>query len=113
MDRKYIDNERIVDRYLAGELTVREARDFEKYCLDHPDFLNSMPIPVRLKARLARRPQDDSETGVFQAIPSSATHAAVQAAEDGFDVDDAREYSRARGGNGARGACAARGGGAG
>jgi hypothetical protein len=98
MDRKYIDNERIVDRYLAGELTVREARDFEKYCLEHPDFLNSMPIPVRLKARLARRPQDDSETGMFQAIPSSATRAALETADDDFDVENGREYSRSRGG---------------
>jgi hypothetical protein len=99
MDRKYIDNERIVDRYLAGELTVREAREFEKYCLEHPDFLNSMPIPVRLKARLARRPHDDSETGMFQAIPSSATHAALEAA-DGFEVENGRDYARTRGGAG-------------
>ena len=102
MDRKYIDNERIVERYLAGELTVREAREFEKYCLEHPDFLNSMPIPVRLKARLARRPQDDSETGMFQAIPSSATHAAVEASDDSFDVEETRDYSRAQGGGGSR-----------
>ena len=98
MDRKHIESERIVDRYLAGELTVREAREFEKYCLEHPDFLNSMPIPVRLKARLSRRPQDDSETGVFQAIPSSATHAAIDAADDSFDMEDARDHSRAQGG---------------
>ena len=102
MDRKYIENERIVERYLAGELTVREAREFEKYCLEHPDFLNSMPIPVRLKARLSRRPQDDSETGVFQAIPSSATHAAIDATDDSFDMEDARDHSRAQGGGGSR-----------
>lgn len=87
MDRNYIENEHIVDRYLAGELTVREAREFEKYCLEHPQFLNSLPIPVRLKARLARRPMDDSETGMFQAIPSSATHAALRATESDFDED--------------------------
>jgi hypothetical protein len=102
MDRKYIDNERIVERYLAGELTVLEAREFEKYCLDHPDFLNSMPIPVRLKARLARRPQDDSETGVFQAIPSSATRAALDASDDGYDFEEARDYARSSGGGGGR-----------
>jgi len=88
MDRNYIESESVVDRYLAGELTVREAREFEKYCLEHPQFLNSLPIPVRLKARLSRRPVDDSETGIFQAIPSSATHAALQAAEAGLDDDD-------------------------
>ena len=51
MDRKYIENEHVVDRYLSGDLTVREARDFEKYCLEHPEALREMPIPVRLKAR--------------------------------------------------------------
>jgi len=96
MDRNYIESEQIVDRYLAGELTVREAREFEKYCLEHPQFLNSLPIPVRLKARLARRPMEDSETGIFQAIPSSATHAALRAtendAEDDEDDDDGRKW---------------------
>lgn len=88
MDRNYIENEHIVDRYLAGELTVREAREFEKYCLEHPQFLNGLPIPVRLKARLARRPLDDSETGIFQAIPSTTTHAALRTTEDDLDEDE-------------------------
>jgi hypothetical protein len=91
MDRKYIQNEHIVDRYLAGELTVREARDFEKFCLEHPDFLSSLPIPVRLKARLSRRPLEESETGMFPAIPSSATRAALDANDDGFDADEEQE----------------------
>jgi hypothetical protein len=96
MDRKYIEAEHIVDRYLSGDLTVREAREFEQYCLDHPEALRAMPIPVRLKARLARRPAQDSETGVFKAIPSSATHAAIEASEEGFDAEEEeRQYSRA------------------
>ena len=102
MDRKYIEAEHIVDRYLSGDLTVREAREFEQYCLDHPEALRAMPIPVRLKARLARRPAQDSETGVFKAIPSSATHAAIEASDEGFDVEEEeRQYSRmpAAGGN--------------
>jgi hypothetical protein len=95
MDRKYIEAEHIVDRYLSGDLTVREAREFEQYCHDHPEALKSMPIPVRLKARLSRRPAADSETGVFKAIPSSATHAALEASDEGFDVEEEeREYSR-------------------
>jgi hypothetical protein len=94
MDREYIENEHIVDRYLAGELTVREARDFEKYCVEHPELLRTLPIPVRLKARLARRPLAESETGMFRTIPSSATHAAVEANEEGFDPDEDREELR-------------------
>lgn len=88
MDRKYIENEHVVERYLAGELTVREAREFEQYCLDHPDVLQQMPIPVRLKARLSRRPSDDSETGVFRTIPSSATRTALEVSDEGFDEED-------------------------
>ena len=94
MDRKYIDAEHIVDRYLSGDLTVREAREFEQYCHDHPEALKAMPIPVRLKARLARRPAQESETGVFKAIPSSVTHAAMQATEEGFDLEEERRSSR-------------------
>jgi hypothetical protein len=95
MDRKYIEAEHIVDRYLSGDLTVREAREFEDYCHDHPEALKAMPIPVRLKARLSRRPAAESETGVFKAIPSSATHAALEASDEGFDVEEEqREFSR-------------------
>ncbi len=102
MDRKYIEAEHIVDRYLSGDLTVREAREFEQYCHDHPEALKAMPIPVRLKARLSRRPAADSETGVFKAIPSSATHAVLEASDEGFDVEEEeRESSRGQsfGGN--------------
>ncbi|HEY0942401.1 MAG TPA: hypothetical protein VGE08_20075 [Steroidobacter sp.] len=95
MDRKYIENEHVVDRYLSGDLTVREARDFEKFCLDNPVFLQGLPIPVRLKTRLSRRPVDGSETGMFEAIPSSATRAALEAVEDDdFDPEEAREEMR-------------------
>ena len=97
MDRKYIENEHVVDRYLAGELTVREAREFEMFCLEHPDFLNQLPIPVRLKARLSRRPSEESETGIFRTIPSSATHTALEVSDEGFDVDDEPERSRSSG----------------
>jgi hypothetical protein len=105
MDRNYIESEHIVDRYLSGELTVREARDFEKYCLENPQFLNGLPIPVRLKARLARRPLEDSETGVFQAIPSSATRAALDATDEGFDPEEEQAQWRvatSRGGGASR-----------
>jgi hypothetical protein len=104
MDRKYIEAEHIVDRYLSGDLTVREAREFEEYCHDHPEALKSMPIPVRLKARLARRPAENSETGVFKAIPSSVTHAAQQATEEGYDLEEERRFSSGPGVGGSRAA---------
>ena len=94
MDRKYIDNEHVVERYLSGDLTVREARDFEKYLLENPALLNELPIPVRLKARLSRRPLEDSETGIFQTIPSSATRAAVEAAEEEYEHEEHEQSAR-------------------
>jgi len=85
MDRAYIESNEVVERYLSGDLLVREARAFEKYCLEHPEFLARLPIPVRLKTRLAKRPFEDSETGMFPAIPSTATR---EAAEMSDEVDD-------------------------
>ncbi|HEY6642984.1 hypothetical protein [Povalibacter sp.] len=104
MDRNYIQNEHIVDRYLAGELTVREAREFEQFCLENPAFLKQLPIPVRLKARLARKPLEASETGMFPAIPSSATRTALEVNDEGFDAAEEdgkweRSSSPAAGGN--------------
>lgn len=55
LDRRYIEEHDIVGRYLSGDLTLRETRDFESYCLAHPDVLEQLPIPHRLKAGLARR----------------------------------------------------------
>jgi hypothetical protein len=96
MDRHYVQDHQIVERYLSGDLTVREARQFEKYCLEHPDVLQEMPIPVRLKARLSRQPLDHSETAMFETIPSSATIAAADRLENGDDDDElhAARYGR-------------------
>jgi hypothetical protein len=96
MDRNGIREDEVIDRYLSGELTMREARAFEQYCLDHPEVLKDMPIPVRLKARLSRRPHEESETGMFPAIPSSATRTAFDAAEDESDPDEERQTESRR-----------------
>ncbi len=69
MDRKYIEAEHIVDRYLSGDLTVREAREFEQYCHDHPEALKAMPIPVRLKTRLSRRPARTARRACSRRFP--------------------------------------------
>lgn len=91
MDRKYIENEHIVDRYMTGDLTMREAREFELFCRDHPQYLSSLSMPMRVKAHLLRRPVEDSETA---ALPSSATRAAMEVAEEGFDPEEARAEMR-------------------
>lgn len=97
MDRTYIENEHIVDRYLSGDLTVREALEFEKFCLEHPQILKALTMPARLKARLARKPHAGSDTGTFQAIPSSTTHAALEAADEGFDEEEEAEWRSSSG----------------
>ena len=88
MDLQYIQQQRIVDRYLAGALTVREAREFEKFCLANPDVLQDMPIPVRLKARLSRQPLETNETGISQTISSSASIAAAEGLDEGSEDED-------------------------
>lgn len=77
MDAQQIKSERIVERYLTGDLLVREARDFERFCLEHPEVLESLAIPARLKARLSIKPFDGTDTAVFPAIPSSVTRIAA------------------------------------
>jgi hypothetical protein len=77
MDAQQIKSERIVERYLTGDLLVREARDFERFCLEHPDVLETLAIPARLKARLSIKPFDGTDTSVFPAIPSSVTRIAA------------------------------------
>lgn len=99
MDRKYIENEHIVDRYLSGELTVREAREFERFCCAQPAILDNLPLPVPVKARLARRPAD-STSADCKDLPSAAMRTALAAGEEGFDVaEEQLEWRRtSRGG---------------
>jgi hypothetical protein len=86
MDRQYIEDEDVVGRYLSGELTVREAREFEKYCLTHPKAAAQFPIPVRLKARLSRQRLQE-EHQAEQPVASKTRTAADDDAEPG-DGDD-------------------------
>jgi hypothetical protein len=95
MDRTYIESQHIVSRYLTGDLTVREAREFEKYCQENPDMLNSLPIPVRVKAKMARKPGAELDVSDFD---PTATDTAILAAglDDSDDDDDDRSSSSSR-----------------
>jgi len=86
MDRTYIASQHIVERYLSGDLTVREARDFEKFCGENPDILNSLPIPVRVKARMARKPGADLAASDFD--PTATDTSIVAAGLDDSEDDD-------------------------
>jgi len=94
MDRTYIESQHIVQRYLSGDLTVREAREFEKYCQENPDILNSLPIPVRVKTKMARKPGDELASSDFD---PTATNTAIDTG--GLDDDD-DDDEPARGGRG-------------
>lgn len=105
MDREQIKLERIVERYLTGDLLVREARDFERFCLEHPEVLETLAIPIRLKALLSMKSSDTMDTSVFPAIPSSVTRIAaatglqtVKPESDKVDADEDEEERAATGG---------------
>jgi hypothetical protein len=50
MDREFIEKNQIVERYLAGKLPPKGAQDFERYCRDHPEFLEDINFSERLQA---------------------------------------------------------------
>jgi hypothetical protein len=85
MDRTYIESQQIVARYLSGDLTVREARQFEKYCLENPEWVKSQPIPVRLKAKMIRKPGEELDAADLESMPSNT---AIEAAQLDTDDDD-------------------------
>jgi hypothetical protein len=95
MDRTYIESQRIVSRYLSGDLTVREAREFEKYCQENPDMLNSLPIPVRVKAKMARKPGAELDASDFD--PTATDSAILAAGLQEKDDDDDDDSDGARG----------------
>jgi hypothetical protein len=102
MDRTYIESQHIVQRYLSGDLSVREAREFEKYCADNPDVLNSLPIPARVKAKMAHKPGDavadfGSDMDALGMPSSSAVSAAGLDDQDDDDDDDDEPTSRWQG----------------
>lgn len=52
MDRDFIERNQIVERYLSGRLPPRGALEFERFCADHPDLLDTIGLPARVHAGL-------------------------------------------------------------
>jgi hypothetical protein len=52
MDRDFILQHQIVERYLAGRLPVKGAQDFEHYCRGHPQLLDEIALGERINAAL-------------------------------------------------------------
>jgi hypothetical protein len=53
MDRKQIEDEHIVARYLADQLLPAEAAAFEAYYIEHPSMVREIEQALRLKEGLA------------------------------------------------------------
>jgi hypothetical protein len=65
-DRKFIEDHKLVERYLENKLPFKGARDLEQWCRQHPDYLNELKISERAHASLklleaSGRPQDLGE----------------------------------------------------
>jgi hypothetical protein len=52
MDAAFIQQNQIIERYLAGKLPLKGAQDFERYCREHPETLTSLGMGDRINAAL-------------------------------------------------------------
>jgi hypothetical protein len=62
-DRKFIEDHKLVDRYLENKLPFKGARDLENWCRANPDYLNELKLSERAQTSLklleaSGRPQD-------------------------------------------------------
>jgi hypothetical protein len=48
MDAKFIEENQVIEKYLAGHLPLRGQLDFERFCLQHPELLDDLKIAERL-----------------------------------------------------------------
>ena len=51
-DRKFIEDHKLVERYLDGKLPFKGARDLEQWCRAHPDYLNELKLSDKAHASL-------------------------------------------------------------
>jgi hypothetical protein len=48
MDATFIEQNQIIERYLAGRLPLKGAQDFERFCKEHPDTLTKLGMADRI-----------------------------------------------------------------
>ena len=62
-DRKFIEDHKLIERYLENKLPFKGARDLENWCRAHPEYLNELKLSERAQASLklleaSGQPQD-------------------------------------------------------
>src|SRR5580692_12999784 len=65
-DKKFIEDHKLIERYLENKLPFKGARDLEQWCHAHPDYLNELKLSERAHASLklleaSGQPQDLGE----------------------------------------------------
>src|ERR1700722_1941069 len=51
-DRKFIEEHKLVERYLQSKLPFKGARDLENWCRAHPEYLNELKLSERAHTSL-------------------------------------------------------------
>ena len=67
MDRKQIEDEHVVARYLADQLSPAEAAEFEDYYTQHPSMVREIEYALRLKEGLATLEDRQQLDGLMRA----------------------------------------------
>jgi hypothetical protein len=62
-DRKFIEDHKLIERYLENKLPFKGARDLEQWCRNNPDYLDGLKLSERAHASLklleaSGKPQD-------------------------------------------------------
>ena len=62
-DRPFIEEHRLLDRYLTNKLPLKGARDLESWCRENPHYLEELQLAIRTQASLklleaSGQPQD-------------------------------------------------------
>jgi hypothetical protein len=51
-DRKFIEDHKLIERYLENKLPFKGARDLENWCRAHPEYLNELHLSERAQSSL-------------------------------------------------------------
>src|ERR1700733_10311457 len=65
-DRKFIEDHKLIERYLENKLPLKGARDLENWCRENPEYLNELKLSERAQGSLklleaSGQPQDLGE----------------------------------------------------